>query len=156
DYQTQYPDNGRGHFFDGWYKLEQKDYLSAQQAFERALSAPKNQEKTMAYSGLARTNELDNKPVKAIAIWESVIQGSPTIAGAYSHWLGLMQKQNRTDDALAFLKKLEKDKQAWQTSVVISQLLFNQRQTEQAIRYINTVLERSNHSDFVKRIAANL
>src|SRR5690606_39068285 len=156
DYQAQHPDNGRGSFFDGWYKLEQKDYRGAQQAFELALSAPKNQEKAMAYSGLARAYDLDNQPAKAIAIWESVLQENPTVAGAYSHWLGLMQKQNRTDDALAFLKKLEKDKAAWQTSVVISQLLFNQQQTEQAIRYINTALERSNHSDFVKRIAANL
>src|SRR5690554_2532463 len=156
DYQVQYPDNGRGHFFDGWYKLEQKDYPGAQRAFEQALAAPKNQEKAMAYSGLARAYELDNQPVKAIAIWESVLQENPTVAGAYSHWLGIMQEQKRTDDALAFLKKLEKDKKAWQTSVVISQLLFNQRQTEQAIAYINTALERSNNSDFVKRIAANL
>lgn len=156
DYKTQYPDNGRGQFFDGWYKLEQKDYRGAQRAFEEAVAVPGNREKAMAYSGLAQAYELDNQPAKAIATWQSVLQENPTVAGAYSHWLGIMQKQNQTEDALTFLKKLEKDKKAWQTSVVISQLLFNRRQIDEAITHINIALERSNNSDFVKRIAANL
>jgi tetratricopeptide (TPR) repeat protein len=156
EFQNSYPQNPRGAFMEGWYKTQVKDYKGAQAAFEKSLSNKNNPEKAMAYSGLAQVYELDNQLVKAATTWQTALQENPTIVAGYSRWLNLMQKLNKLDDAASFLTKLESSSNAWQPSVVLAQLLFNKRETEQAIKHIDIALTRSNNADLVKQIAANL
>src|SRR5690606_37874939 len=115
-----------------------------------------NPDKTMVYSGLAQVYERDNQLVKAATTWQTALREDPTLVAGYSRWLGVMQKLNKSEDAIAFLDELENNNSAWQPSVVLAQVLFNQRKTAEAIKHIDIALERSDELDLVKQVAANL
>lgn len=157
DFQQQYPGNPRGQFMDGWLKVEQKNYRAAQASFEKALSMPNNTERAMAYSGLAHAFERDNQPQKAVTAWEGALREDPSMVSAYRRWLNIMRSLNRGQEAITFLNDLEQKKvDAWQPSVVLAQLFFSQRQTEQAIKHIDVARQRSSDSTMVRGIAADL
>lgn len=156
DFQTTYPDNPRGQLLQGLLKLHQKDYKAAQQAFEKSLAASNNEEKAMSYGGLAQAFELDNQLEKAASTWQNAIQDDPTETLAYSRWLAVLQKINKLDSAKTVLQKLESEGEHWQPSVVLAQLLFNQKDIDKAIEHIDVALVRSSNHEVVTRTAANL
>lgn len=156
DFKKTYPDNARGPFMEGWFKLQQEDYKGAQVAFEKALSMPNNEEKGLAYSGLAQAFEMDKQLQKAANTWQMALKDDPTLNAGYARWFGVMTSLNRIDDAAAFLQELEKETEAWQPSLALAQLRFNQNQIEPALEHVEIAMERSNAAEVVKNIAANL
>src|SRR5690606_28668956 len=88
--------------------------------------------------------------------WQAALREDPTLTTGYSRWLRVMQKLNKTEDALSFLSDLESTTSAWQPSVVLAQVLYNQRKTVDAISHIDKALERANDVALVKQVAANL
>lgn len=155
-FQKNHPSNARGAFLEGWYNLVQKNYPSAQVAFEKALAMQGNTEKVLSYSGLAELYVLQKQPQKAINIWQALLEEDPTQVPAYAQWLKLVRELNRGKEALAFLVELETKSDKWQPSVVIAQLLHSQGQVAESIKHIDIALERSAKVPQVKQIAANL
>src|SRR5690606_34092248 len=129
DFKAANPNNPRGAFMEGWLKTQTKDYKGAQAAFEQALSVNNNPDKLLLYTGLAQVYELDNQLIKAATTWQAALREDPTLTTGYSRWLRVMQKLNKTEDALSFLSDLESTTSAWQPSVVLAQVLYNQRKT---------------------------
>lgn len=78
------------------------------------------------------------------------------MTAAYGRWYGLIQKLNRQEEALQFLRKLEAGGASWQPSVMLSQLELQNNDIEKSIKHIENALERSNGSANVKQIAARL
>lgn len=156
DFQRTYPENSRGPFLEGWFKVQQEEYKAAQKAFEKSLSMKNNDEKGLSYSGLAQAYELDDQIKKATTTWQLALTEDPSLAIGYSRYLGMMQSQNNIEDAVAFLTELEKNSTAWHPSVALAQVAANQRQTEQAIKHMDIALERAAGNEQVERIAANL
>lgn len=156
DFKTTYPNSPRGFFIEGWFKFQQKDYKGAQAAFEKAASMPDNSEKSMAYGGLAQAYELDGQLQKAANTWQMALREDPALSGGYARWFEVMQKLNRTEDAVIFLNELEKETQAWQPSLSLAQLHFNQRRTDVAIQHADIAMERSNGIEVAKQVTANL
>lgn len=154
-FQKNYIGNPRGAFLDGWYKLVIKDYVGAQAAFEKALSAKENSEKVLAYTGLAELYQMQNQPQKAINIWQTLLTEDPTQIPVYAKWYQLARELKRTQEALAFLIQLESKTDKWQPSAVLAQTLQDQKQMPDAIKYIDRALERSAKSPQVKQLAAN-
>jgi tetratricopeptide (TPR) repeat protein len=155
-FQKDHPTNPRGAFIDGWYKLVIKDYAGAQVSFEKALSAKNNSEKVLAYTGLAELYHLQNQPQKTIAIWQTLLAEDPTQIPVYAKWYQLTRELKRTQEALAFLTQLESKTDKWQPSAVLAQVLQDQKQMPEAIKYIGRALERSENAPQVKQIAANV
>lgn len=155
-FQKDHPTNPRGAFIDGWYKLVIKDYAGAQVSFEKALSAKDNSEKVLAYTGLAELYQLQNQPQKAINIWQTLLVEDPTQIPVYAKWYQLTRELKRTQEALAFLTELESKTDKWQPSAVLAQVLQDQKQMPEAIKYIDRALERSASASQVKQIAANI
>lgn len=156
EFKKNHPDNSRGPFIEGWLLMEQKDYSGAEKAFERALAMPKNNEKQLAWSGLARIYELQNNPQKAVAAWQHTIENSPTISTPYGQWLRHMKTLNRLDDAETFLKKLESSTTAWQPSLVLAELTVAQGRFDDAIVHIEKAMAASQEAQLVKQKAAGL
>jgi len=156
DFKAANPNNPRGAFMEGWLKAQTKDYKGAQAAFEQALSANNNPDKVLVYTGLAQVYELDNQLVKSATTWQTALREDPTLTTGYSRWLRVMQRLNKTEDAITFLSELEKNTSAWQPSVVLAQVLYNQRKTAEALNHIDLALDRSNDVALVKQVAANL
>lgn len=155
-FKTQHPDNARGPFIEGWYELEQKNYAAAEKAFEKSVSMSSNKEKHLAYSGLAQIYELQNQPQKAVTSWQLALESEPGLTAAYGHWLGHMRQLNRQEQAISFLKGLEKKAVAWEPSVVLAQMMVVNKNLPAAIEHIKTALELSRNADNVKKIAASL
>ncbi len=149
------PESPRGHFLEGWLELHKKAYVKAQTAFSKALEKSRGAERAMAYSGLAQAYEQNAQLQEAANTWQAALKEDPALIAAYSRWLSVMQKLEKGDQALAYLKELEAQQKFWQPSVVLAQLYFNQRQLPTAITHIEKALERS-QEDLVKRVAANL
>src|SRR5690606_39131301 len=114
DFKNAYPDNARGHFLEGWYQIQNKNYKAAQAAFEKSLSLPGNKEKQLSFSGLAQAHELNNSLQEAANTWQMALREDPTLVNGYRSWLGVMQKLNKIPDAVKFLKELEaSDTKPW-------------------------------------------
>lgn len=155
-FKQKFPDNPRGHFIEGWYNVEEKNYTAAQQSFELAAAVKNNPERQLAYSGLAQVYELQNQPQKAVASWQMAIEADHSMTAAYGRWLALMQKLNRQEEALEFLRTLESGSTNWQPSVLLSQLELQNNKIDKSIEYIEHALSRSNEATNVKQIAARL
>lgn len=156
EFKKNHPDNSRGPFIEGWLLMEQKDYAGAEKAFERALAMPRNEEKQLAYSGLARIYELQNNPQKAVVAWQHTIEHSPTISTPYGQWLKHMKALNRLGDAETFLKKLESSTPAWQPSLVLAELMIAQGRLDDAIIHVEKAMVSSQEAKLVKQKAAGL
>jgi len=155
-FKKKFPDNSRGPFIEGWYELEQKNYVAAEAAFEKSIAMKSSTEKHLAYSGLAQIYELQNQPQKAVTAWQQALEAEPGLTAAYSRWLGHMRKLNRQEQAITFLKGLEAKATAWEPSVVLAQLMVAERNMSAAIEHINIALQLSKNAENVKRIAASL
>lgn len=155
-FKKQFPDNARGPFIEGWYELEQKNYAAAEKAFEASVAMTGNQEKHLAYSGLAQVYELQNQPQKAVTAWQSALEAQPGLTAAYGRWFGHMRQLNRQQQAVSFLKGLEAKATAWEPSVVLAQLMVSEKNMPAAIEHIKLALERSKNAGNVKKIAASL
>lgn len=157
EFKKQFPENGRGPFIEGWYFMEQKDYAAAEQAFEKSVSMTVNTEKQLSYLGLAQIYEIQKQPQKAITAWQLAITTDPGLRAAYGRWIKLMRELKREAEVLEFLRDLEKkNTTAWYPSVILAQLMVNEKQLPAAIKHINVALERSNNANNVKQIAASL
>lgn len=157
EFKKQFPENGRGPFIEGWYFMEQKDYAAAEQAFEKSVSMTINTEKQLSYLGLAQIYEIQKQPQKAITAWQLAITTDPSLRAAYGRWIKLMRELKREAEVLEFLRDLEKkNTTAWYPSVILAQLMVNEKQLPVAIKHINVALERSNNANNVKQIAASL
>ncbi|GGY82336.1 hypothetical protein GCM10011613_28880 [Cellvibrio zantedeschiae] len=155
-FQKNYPDNSRGYFLDGWFKFVQKNYPEAQRAFEKSLAMKENREKNLSYAGLAEIYKVLDQPQKAAALWQEFLTEDPSQINAYPEWLQVMQKLNRSKEAISFLTTLESKTDKWQPSVVLAQVLFTQGQVADSIKHIEIGLERSGKSEQIKQIAAGL
>jgi len=156
EFKRQFSDNARGPFMEGWYFMELKEYSAAEQAFEKSLSMKSNNEKQLAYSGLAQIFEIQNQPQKAVNAWQQAITADPDMTAAYGRWYKIMLELKRDKEVINFLQGLEKAKTNWQPSVVLAQLMVNNKQLPQALTHIKIALERSNNANHVKQIAASL
>ena len=155
-FQKDYPTNPRGAFIEGWHKLVLKDYAGAQAQFEKALSAKDNKEKILAYTGLAELYHQQNQPQKAINTWQALLAEDATQIPVYAKWYQLARELKRTPEAVTFLMQLEAKSDKWQPSAVLAQLLQEQNQMPEAVKYIDRALERSAKAQNVKQLAANL
>ncbi|HOY21891.1 MAG TPA: tetratricopeptide repeat protein [Cellvibrio sp.] len=156
DYQKTYPGEARGLFLEGWFAFTQKNYTLAQQSFEKALAKKENKEKNLSYAGLAEVYKVQGQLQKAVNTWQLLLQEDPSQVAAYSDWLQLMQKLNRSKEAVSFLQDLEAKSDAWQPSVVLAQVLVNQNQFADAVKHIDIALERSGKAEQLKKLAANV
>ncbi len=155
-YQRDFPNNARGTFLEGWYKITQKDYAGAQASFEKALATKGNTEKTLSYAGLAQLFEIQKMPQKAVIAWQSLLQEDPTQVAAYGSWLAQIQELKRAKEAIAFLAELEGKTEKWHPSVVLAQVLATQGQFADAIKHIEIAMERSAGAINVKQVASDL
>ena len=156
-FKTQFPDNARGPFVEGWYYMEEKNYSAAEKAFEHSLSMPNNAEKQLSYTGLAQLYEIQKQSLKAIAAWQHAIEIDPTVISAYGHWFSQIVLNNKQEQALNFLLDIEnKNITAWQPSVMLAQLYAHNKQWADAGKHIETALVRSQASEDVKKIAATI
>lgn len=155
-YKKNYPSDARGSFLEGWFAFTQKNYTLAQQSFEKALAQKDNKEKNLSYAGLAEVFKVQGQFQKAVNTWQLLLQEDPSQISAYSEWLQLMQKLNRAKEAVSFLQDLEAKSDLWQPSVVLAQVLVNQRQFADAVKHIDIGLERSGKAEQLKKLAANL
>lgn len=154
-FKSQFPENPRGPFVEGWYHMAQKNYAAAEKAFTFSLSLPQNMEKQLSYTGLAQLYEIQKQPVKAITAWEHAIEADPTVIPAYSHWFNQLLLSNKKDDAFDFLLEIEsKNISKWQPSMILAQLYANNKQWVKAEKHIENALQRSPSSDNVKKLAA--
>jgi cellulose synthase operon protein C len=156
DFKRRFPDNARGPFVEGWYHMQKGNYDAAAQAFERSVGMKGNTEKQYSYAGLAQIYELQKKPQQAVNAWEFAIKADPNMTSAYARWIKIMRELKRNEEVLKFLSAVEKDTQAWPPSVVLAQLLVNDKNLNGAIEHIKIALERSNNAANVKQIAAGL
>jgi len=156
EFQKTYPENPRGLFLEGWYKLSKKSYAEAERAFERALSMKNKEERNLSYSGLAQVYMEQKMPQKAIMAWQSAIRENPAIMDVYIPWLYQIRQLGRQPEAISFLTELEKKGESWQPSVVLSQLYAGEKQIDQAIKHAEIAMERSKSADPVKQYVANL
>lgn len=155
-YQKDYPNESRGFFFEGWFKLSQKDYVGAQVSFEKALSIKGSTEKVLSYAGLAQIYEAQKLPQKALVAWQGLVEADPSQLEAYAHWFAQVKAQGQIKDGIQFLQKLEKTSEAWQPDLVLAQIYFDESRHEEGLPYITKAIEKSNKSEQVKQIAANL
>ncbi|MFO1389525.1 tetratricopeptide repeat protein [Cellvibrio sp.] len=156
NFQKDNPGSGRSAFIEGWYKLVIKDYVGAQVAFEKALSVKDNNERVMAFTGLAELYQMQNQPQKAINTWQTLLKEDPTQIPVYAKWYALMRELKRTPEAVSFLTDLDAKADKWQPSAVLAQILQEQQQTSEAVKYIEHALERSGRAENVKQLAANM
>jgi len=156
EFQTTYPDNPRGPFLEGWYKLSKKSYAESERAFERALAMKNKDERNLSYAGLAQVYMEQKLPQKAVMAWQSAIKEKPEVLDAYVPWLYQMRQLGRQPEAISFLTELEKNDGPWQTSIVLAQLLASEKQVDQAMKHIDIAMERSKGAESVKQFAANL
>lgn len=156
EFKKNNPDSSRGPFIEGWLLMEQKDYSGAEKAFEKALSMPKNDEKQLAWSGLARIYELQKNPQKALTAWQHTIEHSPSISTPYGQWLKHVRALNRQKEAEEFLKQLESSAKAWQPSLVLAELMLAQGRFDDAIAHVEKALDASQQVRLVKQKAAGL
>lgn len=157
EFKTKFPENARGPFVEGWYYMEQKNYVAAEKAFDKSLSMPGNTEKKLSYTGLAQLYSLQNQPLKAIAAWQRAIEADPTVSASYGHWLNLMWANNKKEQAFTYLLDIEdKNPKLWQPSVVLAQLYANNKQWSNAEKHAEYALARSSSSDEVKKVAATI
>lgn len=156
EFQTQHGDSPRGPFLQGWYALYKKDYSTAERYFEQALSVKESNEKSLSYAGLAQIYNEQNLPHKAVAAWQSIIEQDPKRLDSYRPWLIQMMKLDRAKEAVEFLTALEKNSSEWQPSAVLAQLLSATKKTNEALVHIELALSKSNNSQNVQQIAANL
>ncbi|MBE8716026.1 hypothetical protein C4F51_02355 [Cellvibrio sp. KB43] len=154
-FKKQYPDNVRGAFLEGWFRLHQKKYAEARSLFGKTLKNPDSPDRAIAYMGLAQTWERENQWAKAAEVWSEALTDMPGQIEGYSQWMNALEKSGNSQQAIPFLTKLE-EKGAWQTSVMLSQLTFNDGNIEKAIEHIQLALEKSEHAGFVRNIAADL
>jgi cellulose synthase operon protein C len=136
--------------------MQKGNYDAAAQAFERSVGMKGNTEKQYSYAGLAQIYELQKKPQQAVNAWEFAIKADPNMTSAYARWIKIMRELKRNEEVLKFLSAVEKDTQAWPPSVVLAQLLVNDKNLNGAIEHIKIALERSNNAANVKQIAAGL
>lgn len=156
NFQKENPGSGRGAFIEGWYKLVIKDYTGAQVAFEKALAVKDNNERVMAFTGLAELYQIQNQPQKAINTWQTLLKEDPTQIPVYAKWYAIARELKRGPEAITFLTELESKTDKWQPSAVLAQLLQDQQRTSEAVKYIEHALERSGKAENVKQLAANL
>jgi tetratricopeptide (TPR) repeat protein len=156
NFQKENPGSGRGAFIDGWYKLVVKDYAGAQVAFEKALSIKDNNERIMAFTGLAELYQIQNQPQKAINTWQTLLTEDPSQIPVYAKWYALARELKRTPEAITFLTGLEAKSDKWQSSAALAQILQDQQRTPEAVKYVERALERSGKAENVKQLAANL
>ncbi|ACE85254.1 tetratricopeptide repeat protein [Cellvibrio japonicus] len=152
----RYPDNARGPFLEGWYAVEQKDYVAAEKAFERALSMPQNSEKQLAYSGLAQLYELQKNPQKAVVAWQNTIAANPAATAPYRPWLRHIVSLNRLSQAELFLKELAQTSKAWQPSLVLAELMARSGRLDDALVYAENAMTDSNQARQVGARLADL
>lgn len=155
EFRSLYPNNSRGDFLEGWFRLYQKRFPEARALFHKILKDPDNADRGIAYVGMAQSWELDGQWSKAADTWAAALEEAPEQIEGYSQWLNALEKSDNRDRAIPFLTELEK-KGAWQTSVVLAQLIYNQGNLDEAIEHIQLALEKSEYTDFVRNIAADL
>lgn len=150
------PESPRGYFFAGLMQMQEKQYAQAEQEFEKAVSLKDNNEKHLAFAGLAQLYELQAQPQKAVAAWEQALRAEPGMVAGYGRWLAQMRQLKRDEEVLDFLLQQEANSDRWEPSLVLAQVLATQNNIAEAIKHIETALERSKQSINVKQLAANL
>ncbi len=156
DLRQEDVDSARSFFLEGRYLLHKADYVSAQAAFQRALTSQDATERAMAYMGLAQSYELNGQLPEAAGVWQTALRENPSLVAGYARWLAIMHKMDKVDEAFTYLLELEKQPRHWQPSVVLAQLYFNQQQLPLAIQHAETALARSQGLELVRQVAANL
>lgn len=154
-FKNQHPASSRGDFLEGWLRLHQKKYEQARSLFGLVLKHSQSPDRIVAYIGTAQSWEQENQWAKAAEVWSAFLTEIPDQIEGYSQWLNALDKSGNTQQAIPFLTQLEQ-KGAWQTSVMLSQLTFNEGDLEKAIGHIQLALEKSAQAGFVKNIAADL
>lgn len=153
-FQKEYPTNPRSSFIEGWFKLVVKDYPGAETAFVKALSVKGSEEKSFAYSGLAELYLIQKQPQKAINTLQLLINEDPSNIANYAKWYQLVRELKREQEAQVFLTELESKSNTWQPSAVLAQVMLEQQQAAEAVKYIERALLRSGNSANVKQLAA--
>lgn len=156
NFQKKYPNSPRGPFLDGWFNLVQKKYADAEQLFKKSIALKDNAEKNLSYAGLAEVYRAQNQPLKAAAVFESMIELDTAQAAYYREWLDLVQQTGGFKDALLFLGKLEAKPENWMPSIAIAQILLAQGQVASAVQHIDIAIERNGKSAQVKTVAASI
>lgn len=155
-FQKDYPTNPRGSFIEGWFKLVSKDYSGAEAAFVKSLSIKANEEKGLAYLGLAELYQIQKQPQKAINTFQMLLSDDASNIAAYAKWYQLAKELRRTEEAKTFLIELESKNDKWQPSAVLAQIMVEQQQAAQAVKYVERALERSKNLGQVKQLAAQV
>lgn len=146
---------GRKYFWQGWLALQQKNYVQAIGAFEKAVPLSET-EKHLPLAGIGQVYQNQEDWPRAFAAWQQVIAAAPRFLAVYDYYLSAAKKLNQIDNALIFISGQSKAEDLWQPNWVLAQWFGANNELDKAINNAELVFQKAAQLPSVKQLLVSL